>query len=55
MASTVPSARTVRLCCRRPVSIGAVGATSGAAPLRSIVSAEAVEGPPPATKILPMS
>ena len=53
--STLPSASTVRLFWRRPYSISPVGVTVGVAPLRSMTSAVFVDGPPPATRILPMS
>src|SRR5947207_13112405 len=54
VASTVPSARTVRLFCRRPYDIEPVGVTVGVAPFRLITSAVLVDGPPPATRIFPM-
>ena len=55
VASTLPSASTVRLCWRRPLAIGAVAVTWGVAPLMSMARASVVELPPPATRILPMS
>ena len=55
VASTVPSASTVRLCCRRPYAIGAVAETCGVAPFRSMTRASLLEDAPPATRILPTS
>ena len=55
VASTVPSARTVRLFCRRPYAIEPVGVAVGVDPFRLIATAVLVDGPPPATRIFPTS
>src|SRR5688500_4654458 len=62
VSSTLPSARMVRLICRRPYAMDPVGTHTGTAWLRSIVSAVLAGGgpvlawpPPPTYRTLPCS